>query len=47
MLHSDFCALPRGDGANPGRRLVDAIAAGCIPLLLGDTLKPPLSAWLK
>lgn len=47
MLHSDFCALPRGDGPNPGRRLVDAVAAGCIPLILGDALRPPLSSLLK
>lgn len=47
MLHSDFCAIPRGDGTNPGRRLVDAVAAGCIPLLLGDTIRPPLSSLLR
>jgi len=47
MLHSDFCAIPRGEGPNPGRRLVDAVAAGCVPLLLGDNLRPPLSSLLK
>lgn len=47
MLHSDFCALPRGEGSNPGRRLVDAVAAGCVPVLIGDTLRPPLGAFLK
>ena len=31
MLHSDFCALPRGEGANPGRRLIDAVAAYARP----------------
>ena len=29
------------------RRLVDAVAAGCIPLLLGDTIRPPLGSLLK
>ena len=48
MLHSDFCIMPRGDqGTNPGRRFVDAVAAGCIPLLIGDTLKAPLSSFIK
>uniref|UniRef100_A0A7S2DQN9 Exostosin GT47 domain-containing protein n=1 Tax=Haptolina brevifila TaxID=156173 RepID=A0A7S2DQN9_9EUKA len=42
MLHSDFCVLPRGDEANPGRRLVDAVAAGCIPLIIADNIKLPL-----
>ena len=27
--------------------MIDAVAAGCIPLLLGDSLRPPLSAFLK
>ena len=47
MLHADFCALPRGDGTNPGRRLVDAVASGCVPLLIGDAMRPPLSAFLR
>ena len=47
MLHADFCALPRGEKANPGRRLVDAVAAGCIPLIIGDALRPPLTSLLK
>ena len=41
MLHSDFCVLPRGETSSPGRRLVDAVAAGCIPLIIGDNIKPP------
>jgi len=43
MLHADFCLLPRGETPNPGRRLIDAIAAGCVPLIIGDTLKLPLA----
>ncbi|KAL1530954.1 hypothetical protein AB1Y20_001845 [Prymnesium parvum] len=43
MLRSDFCLLPRGEVASPGRRLSDALAAGCIPIFIGDALKPPLS----
>lgn len=33
---SDFCVVVRGDGQNGGRMLVDAVAAGCVPLLVGD-----------
>lgn len=47
MLHSDFCLLPRGDATNPGRRMVDAVAAGCVPVLVGDTLRPVLSKSLR
>ena len=47
MLHSDFCALPRGEGTNPGRRMVDAVASGCIPVLIGDTLRPPMGAFMR
>lgn len=47
MLRSDFCALPRGEGTSTGRRLLDAIAAGCVPVWIGDTMRPPLGSWLK
>lgn len=33
---SDFCVVVRGDGQNAGRMLVDAVAAGCVPLIVGD-----------
>lgn len=36
VLHSDFCVVIRGDGQNAGRLLVDAVAAGCVPLIIGD-----------
>lgn len=47
MLRSDFCLLPRADAPNPGRRLIDAVAAGCVPMLIGDTLKLPLGKLLS
>jgi len=47
MLRSDFCLLPRGEVASPGRRLSDALAAGCIPIFIGDALKPPLSRLVR
>lgn len=47
MLHSDFCLLPRGDTTNPGRRLLDAVAAGCVPMIIGDTLKLPLRSLVR
>jgi len=43
MLRADFCVLPRGDEANPGRRLLDAVAAGCVPMIIGDTIRLPLA----
>ena len=36
MLRSRFCLAPLGDEPSPGRRLFDAIAAGCVPILVGD-----------
>jgi hypothetical protein len=33
---SDFCVVVRGDGQNAGRMLVDAVTAGCVPLVIGD-----------
>lgn len=35
MLSSQFCACPVGDIATPGQRLYDAIAAGCVPIVIG------------
>ena len=35
MMRAKFCLVPAGDGAAPGPRLVDAIAAGCVPILVG------------
>jgi hypothetical protein len=43
MLRADFCVLPRGDEADPGRRLLDAVAAGCVPMIIGDTIRLPLA----
>ena len=46
MTHSDFCILPRGDDPSPGRRLVDAVAAGCVPMIIGDHIILPLGKLL-
>ena len=35
LLKATFCLCPAGDVASPGQRLFDAIAAGCVPILLG------------
>ena len=45
MLKSKFCLCPAGDvGVSPGQRLYDAIAAGCVPILLGvDAKQLPLA----
>lgn len=40
MLNSTFCLVPRGDTPT-SRRLFDAIAAGCVPVLVGDDLSVP------
>lgn len=40
MLRARFCACPTGDVPSPGRRLADAVAAGCVPIVIGD--KPTL-----
>jgi len=40
VTHADFCLIVQGDDKGTGRALVDAVAAGCVPLLLG-ILSPP------
>ena len=35
LSKSSFCLCPAGDLATPGQRLYDAIAAGCVPILIG------------
>jgi hypothetical protein len=48
MLGSKFCVVPAGDvAASPGPRLYDALAAGCVPVLVGvDRASLPLSRQL-
>ena len=44
MLRARYCLAPFGDVPSPGARLFDAIAAGCIPILVGiDINSLPLS----
>ena len=40
ILRSRFCLVPAGDIPTPGRRLADAIAAGCVPIVIGDVQLP-------
>uniref|UniRef100_A0A7S3BR44 Exostosin GT47 domain-containing protein n=2 Tax=Haptolina ericina TaxID=156174 RepID=A0A7S3BR44_9EUKA len=40
MRRARFCLAPTGELPTPGRRLVDAIAAGCVPILVGDVALP-------
>ena len=35
LSNSKFCLCPTGDIASPGQRLYDAIAAGCVPIMIG------------
>ena len=35
LLKSKFCLCPVGDFASPGQRFFDAIAAGCVPIVVG------------
>mmetsp|Transcript_31903 Transcript_31903/g.88185 ORF Transcript_31903/g.88185 Transcript_31903/m.88185 type:complete len:183 (+) Transcript_31903:671-1219(+) len=46
MLQSDFCLVPRGDTPTTAR-LFNAIAAGCIPLIVADHISLPFSDVLK
>lgn len=49
MLRSRFCLAPLGDEPSPGQRLFDAIAAGCVPIIVGnlhDRSTLPFSAHL-
>jgi hypothetical protein len=45
MLGAKFCLAPAGDvGSSPGSRLYDALAAGCVPILVGvERASLPLS----
>ena len=36
LRRSQFCLCPTGDGPTPGQRLFDAIAAGCVPIIIGS-----------
>ena len=40
MQRSTFCLAPRGDTPS-SRRVFDAVAAGCIPVLIADDYTPP------
>lgn len=42
MIRSTFCLAPRGDTAS-SRRVYEAIAAGCIPVIVSDALRLPFS----
>jgi len=46
MLTSRFCLAPRGDSAS-SRRIYEAIAAGCIPVIIADRLQLPFARRLK
>lgn len=40
MLRARYCVVPMGDTPTPGRRLVDAVAAGCVPIIVGEGVLP-------
>lgn len=44
MTRARFCLAPVGDQASPGRRIFDALAAGCVPLIVGDRPMLPFSS---
>ena len=47
MMRTSFCLSPRGDSAS-SRRIYEAIATGCIPVIIADRLQLPFSrrlAW--
>merc|ERR1711924_137329 len=46
VSHADFCIIAQGDAKGAGRALVDAVAGGCVPLLLGS-VSLPLSKLLR
>jgi hypothetical protein len=49
MLSSTYCLVPRGD-TRSSRRLFEAVAAGCIPVIVSDDLVLPFSSsidWSK
>ena len=43
LLRSRFCFAPRGDTAS-AKRLYEAIAAGCIPIVVSDKLRLPFES---
>ena len=46
MMASTFCLAPRGDTAS-SRRVYEAIATGCIPVIIADDLALPFAKRLK
>lgn len=46
MIRSVFCLAPRGDTAS-SRRVYEAIAAGCIPVIIADKLALPFQKRLR
>lgn len=47
LLKAKFCLCPVGDVTTPGQRLFDAVAAGCVPVLIGvDKTVLPLARQL-
>ena len=46
MRASTFCLAPRGDTAS-SRRVYEAIAAGCIPVIIADDLALPFAKRLR
>ena len=47
VLHSDFCIVIRGDSDSAARQLVDAVAGGCVPVVVGDKVALPFSRSLR
>ena len=46
MTHATFCLAPRGDTAS-SKRIYEAIAAGCIPVIIADSLRLPFRRRLR
>ena len=46
MMGSTFCLAPRGDTAS-SRRVYEAIATGCIPVIIADDLALPFAKRLR
>ena len=46
MMRAAFCLAPRGDTAS-SKRLYEAIAAGCVPVIISDTLRLPFERRLR
>lgn len=48
LLRAKYCLVPPGDVRAPSHRLYDAIAAGCVPILVGiNTHELPLARQLR